>query len=321
MPTLLTQPDLVITINLLTIAAGLALAGFMLYFAAVSVTEHEPRATRRALLVGVPLLVLYVGVGAAGLAYQTAAGGVLLGVTILAALTLLLPIGNRLAPEDDTPLGRIDERDIIFSRNLLQEGSERYDAYYQRRPEKKALDDNFRARPGLLSGGALYYDPFTVAAAEASFKTVGAFHAILDDEDQNGPPVPVDPGKMAHYLKQWAKKLGAVSAGITELKSYHLYNTIGRGERYGQAVTLDHNFAIALTVEMDKTLLDQAPHGPTVMESAQQYLNAGAIAVQLAEFLRHLGYSARAHIDGSYRVVCPLVARDAGLGEIGRMGF
>ena len=37
--------------------------------------------------------------------------------------------------------------------------------------------------------------------------------------------------------------------------------------------------------------------------------------------IRSLGYPARAHIDANYRVVCPLVARDAGLGEIGRMGL
>ncbi|HRW63323.1 MAG TPA: 4Fe-4S dicluster domain-containing protein, partial [Bacteroidales bacterium] len=32
-------------------------------------------------------------------------------------------------------------------------------------------------------------------------------------------------------------------------------------------------------------------------------------------------YSAKAHIDGNYELICPLVARDAGLGEIGRMGL
>lgn len=57
------------------------------------------------------------------------------------------------------------------------------------------------------------------------------------------------------------------------------------------------------------------------MESARQYLNAGVIAVNLAELVRRLGYRARAHIDGNYRVICPLVARDAGLGELGRMGL
>jgi reductive dehalogenase len=58
-----------------------------------------------------------------------------------------------------------------------------------------------------------------------------------------------------------------------------------------------------------------------VMESYQQYLATGAIAIQIANLIRNLGYSARAHMDGNYRVVCPLVARDAGLGEIGRMGL
>ena len=43
--------------------------------------------------------------------------------------------------------------------------------------------------------------------------------------------------------------------------------------------------------------------------------------MQIATFIRKLGYEARAHIDGDYRVVCPLVARDAGLGDIGRMGL
>jgi ferredoxin len=209
----------------------------------------------------------------------------------------------------------------MFSRMLLQEGSERFDAYYLDKPEKRKLDDSFRKRPGLMRKGALYYDPFTVAAADASFKTVAAFHALLDEEELHDSPIPVNPAKMSEFIKRWASKLGALSSGITELQDYHLYSTIGRGERYGQTVELNHTHAIALTVEMDKTLLDHAPFGPTIMESSQQYLQSGAIAVQLAEYIRHLGYSARAHIDGSYRVICPLVARDAGLGEIGRMGL
>jgi reductive dehalogenase len=105
------------------------------------------------------------------------------------------------------------------------------------------------------------------------------------------------------------------------LKDYHVYSNIGRGEPYGAPVELKHKYALALTVEMDKTMLDSAPYGPTVMESAQQYVSAGVIAVQMAEFIHNLGYPARAHIDGNYRVICPLVARDAGLGEIGRMGL
>jgi ferredoxin len=266
-------------------------------------------------------MVLYGAIGIVGLATQTALGGIFLLLTVVGLVIVLLPIGRKLPGEDDIPNGRIDERDSMFSRNELQPGSERFEAYYHRRPEKKLLDDNFRKRPGLMGQGALYYDPYSAVATEASFKTVAAFHALLDEERSPKKQEAVDPAKMAVFLKQWAKKLGALSVGITELKPHHLYTIIGRGDRYGQLVELDHRFALALTVEMDKTMVDRAPHGPTAMESAQQYLNSGAIAVQLAEFIRHLGYSARAHIDGSYRVVCPLVARDAGLGEIGRMGL
>jgi ferredoxin len=300
---------------------GAVLAGCLLYFAAVSVQENEPRAARRAFIAAVLVVALYGVIGVTGLVYQAAVGGILLLPTIAIFVILLLPIGKRLPVEEDTPTGRIDERDIMFSRNLLREGTERFAAYYRRNPEKKPLDDKFRTRPGLLSERALYYDPFSAAAADASFKSVACFHAILDEEVVTEKQEAVDPLKMARFLKQWALKLGAVSVGIAELKPYHLYSTIGRGEHYGRPVSLDHQFALALTVEMEKVFLDRAPRGPTVMESAQQYLNSGAIAVQLAEFIRALGYPARAHIDGSYRVVCPLVGRDAGLGEIGRMGL
>ena len=230
-------------------------------------------------------------------------------------------LGGLKSLENDIPKARIDERDIMFSRNLLQPGTDRYDDYYRSNPDKKELDEKFREKPGLGKPGASFFDPISSAATEASFKTVAALHTLIDRQPEKNEPVRIQASEMAKFLKKWAKKLGAVSAGITELKDYHKYSVIGRGERYGEPVDLEHKYALALTVEMDKTMIDHAPFGPTAMESAQQYVNAGNIAVQLAEFIKELGYPARAHIDGNYRVVCPLVARDAGLGEIGRMGL
>ena len=306
---------------LISMATGFAIFLFMLYFAIVSRQEEEPQASRRAIGLSFLLAIPYLAVGLIDFGLQTGLSLILLILTALVLVILWLPIGNKFVPENDTPQKRIDERDIMFSRLHLPEGSERFTEYYERRPEKKTLDDKFRSRPGLMQKGALYYDPVTPAAARASFKTVSTFHAILDQETLPAPPQQFDPTPMTHFIKQWTKKLGAVSVGITKLQDYHLYSTIGRGDRYGETVELSHKYAIALTVEMDKILLDRAPYGPIVMESAQQYLNSGAIAVQIAEFIRQLGYSTRAHIDGSYRVVCPLVARDAGLGEVGRMGL
>lgn len=305
----------------ISLAVGAVVLLSMLVFALVSWQEEEPYATKRAVLMAGVLPLPYLAAAMMDLWWPTAVSPTLITLTALAIIIPLLPIGNNPPADNDTPTTRIDERDIMFSRNLLVDGSKRFADYYARRPEKRPLDDNFRKRPGLATKGARYYTPITASAAHASFKAVAAFHPTLDDEQLPDSPQPVDATEITQFIKEWTKKLGAVSVGITKLQDYHLYSTVGRGDKYGQPVTLEHQFGIAFTVEMDKLLLDRAPHGPTMMESAQQYLNSGAIAVQIAEFIRHLGYAARAHIDGSYRVVCPLVARDAGLGEIGRMGL
>ena len=126
---------------------------------------------------------------------------------------------------------------------------------------------------------------------------------------------------MTRFLKEWLSSLGAITVGVAPMQEYHWYTHAGRDEDYGQPIETRHAFGVAFTVEMDKQRVDRAPFGPTAMESAQQYLNAGGMAVQVAAFVRGLGYPARAHIDGRYRVICPLVARDAGLGELGRMGL
>jgi reductive dehalogenase len=82
-----------------------------------------------------------------------------------------------------------------------------------------------------------------------------------------------------------------------------------------------HTHAIAITVEMDHRMMLSAPKGSSVMESSEQYLRSGILALKLAAWIRELGYEATAHIDGNYEVICPLVAVDAGLGTIGRMGL
>ena len=112
------------------------------------------------------------------------------------------------------------------------------------------------------------------------------------------------------------------TSGVTELRPYHVYTHVGRGSgAWGEPIELDHRWAIAFTVEMDHAAMRHAPEAPVVAESARQYVESARIAVQLAAVIRALGYPARAHIDGNYRVIAPLVARDAGLGEIGRMGL
>ena len=115
---------------------------------------------------------------------------------------------------------------------------------------------------------------------------------------------------------------GAAEVGFTTLKPAYIYSHVGRGPgEYGGLIDLDHQYAIAFTVEMDHQIMQSAPQSAGMMETAHQYVEAGKIAVQLAAAIRALGYPARAHMDGNYRVICPPVARDAGLGEIGRISL
>ncbi len=243
-------------------------------------------------------------------------------ISLLFVITiiLLIPFRNKKHIPAGKVTSRFDERNIMFSRNELIAGSERFHEYYQRNPDKKLLDDKFREKPGLLSAKATKYHTFKFASAEANFMTVDAFvpykYLPVDKPKQQ-----IDAQELSEYVKNWLKQIGAVSVGITELKDYHLYSIKGRGDEYGNKIKNNHPFAIAFTVEMDKAMLDRAPEAETIMESSQQYLRAGNMAVQLSMFIRNLGYDALPHFDGNYQVICPVVARDAGLGELGRMGL
>ena len=246
---------------------------------------------------------------------------VLVGLIILAAaLLFLLPIG-RVERDREEPKTRIDERDIMFARARLEPGTANYEAYYALHPEKKAGDDRTRALPGLLSATSREANGFVFGATEATFSFIARLHEAVD-----GPvasePVAFEAGPGTDHIKGLVQYWGARDVGITELRPYHVYSHIGRGMGdYGAPIRLEHRYAIAFTVEMDQKLVGTAPAAPTILESARQYARAAAIAVQLGNLIRSMGYPALAHIDGNYRVVAPLVARDAGLGEIGRMGL
>lgn len=305
--------------TLLTTAGLLTLLGFGA-FARVSYREGERRATLVALALGLtgafPLLLATL----LPITIQTwvLAGLLLLALCVIAAW--FLPIGSRVA-DGGSPSRRIDERDILFARARLEPGSQQFETYYAMRPENRESDDRTRSLPGLLSPNAPAAEPVAFGSADASFAITEALREEVDGPvtpDRNERPA----AEMAVTLKDLARRFGACDAGVTELQPYHVYSHVGRGTGvWGQPVKLDHRWAVAFTVEMDHETMRMAPAAPVVAESARQYVESAKIAIQLAALIRSLGYPARAHIDGNYRVIAPLVARDAGLGEIGRMGI
>ncbi len=289
-------------------------------FSGISLSEGELRAAGRSLGVavgGAALLMLSTLLPQGG---ETILLGVFAGVGLLAVVAFFLPIG-RLEIGNDTPQSRYDERDIMFSRARLKPGSAEYQTYYAMRPENKSVDDRTRSKPGLLSMEAKLTNPYLFASSRGSFTLTEALREAVD-----GPIADVrrelSPKDMTRYLKELALFYGACRVGVAELRPYHVYSHIGRGTGvYGAPVPLEHRYALVFTVEMDFRMLGTSPNPQITMETAKQYVEAARVAVQLAATIRELGYAARAHIDGNYRLIAPLVARDAGLGEIGRMGI
>ena len=308
------------TPHLLSFIIGITIFLVFSAVALISYIEKEKHAALRAIFFAPIFSVPYLLIAFIRFPFSDELSWILASATILFAIVILLPIDFQKGLKFNKPDKRIDERDVMFSRNELVEGTEKFEEYYKRNPDKKILDDKFRRAKGLLMPGSAKYDPYMFASANATFDTIEAIKNKVDGEIAE-EKIEVEPNKISKYIKNWAAHLGAVDCGITKVEDYHLYSYAGRGERYGNEIVKQHKYAVAFIVEMDFEMVKRSPAAPIVMESSKQYLQSGIIAVQVAEFIRRLGYKARAHIDGNYHVVCPLVARDAVLGEIGRMGL
>ena len=298
----------------LTVLVGLAA------FGVISIRERERRAAVVAFLLAIFGSVPFFAGAALPAQVRTGFLAVLAGTVVVGLILWFAPVGI-VKIGNGRPSRRVDERDIMFSRARLQPGSREFEAYYAMRPENREPDDATRELPGLLSHNAAKAEPVAFATAKASFEMT---HALRDEVD--GPVARHRDDRPASSLteivKRLAMHLGARDVGITELRPHHVYTHVGRGSgKWGDEIPVDHRYAIAFTVEMDFHAMRRAPEAPVVAESARQYVESAKVAIQIASMIRRLGYPARAHIDGNYRVIAPLVAKDAGIGEIGRMGI
>lgn len=289
-------------------------------FALVSLKEGEKRAAKKsAIFFFIALFVLIVSDFFPQQVFILVSGAVFF-LLLLFLLSFFLPVG-KIQLRRELPSSRIDERDIPFSRIRLVSGTEEYKSYYEMRPKNQRIDDRMRQMPGLLSQDAKFANAIGFRAADSSFDFIETFRTEVEHDGRNGQKHP-PASDYTEAVKRVAGYYGAHSVGIAELADYHIYSNIGRGTgKYGDPIRLDHRYAVAFTVKMDHRLIRSAPQTPVVMESGKKYVAAATIAMQLALFISKMGYSSRAHIDGNYRVIAPLVARDAGLGEIGRMGL
>jgi reductive dehalogenase len=333
-------------LSVLTFVAGLALVALGLVglsFLISSIWEGEERAARFAALQFAAMLILVVaffsllragffetGVGIAALVGGIAAGAV-------AGFLLLRSSGaNPKALEGTRGLivgavKRWDEREIVFARNrALQPGSAEYREFYSEHPEWEESDAKRREKGGPLGAMGMIDHPHE-GPNRAALLASGLLAMQLATPEKvklqpRGPDLDLGPEEATERVKGYARHVGADLVGITELDPRWTYSHRGMvlamgGEEWGQEIRVGHRYAIVFAQEMSRDMIGPAPHTSSAVESMHRYVDGAVIANQVAGYVANLGYSATANHLSHYDCVLVPLAVDAGMGEIGRLGY
>jgi len=327
---------------------GLAVQAFIgLSFFISSVWEKERRATICAAVqftAMTALLIIFLLLVGRGF-FQTAPGMVLLITGYIMVVLAAIFMVSRTAPNQRAVQGtsgyicgkvnRFDERMQVFARNrALPPGSEQYNQFYTEHPELEKYDAERREKGGPLGKIGLidrpYEDP-NVAATLASLSIPFNLSApeIVKPHSHpllNGKTIHLSPEEATTRVKGYATNIGADLVGIAEINPLWIYSH--RGEifhenwaEWGSEIPADHKYAVVVAEEMSLDMIGPAPHTPAVMESMKNYAKGAYISTQLAAFIANLGNDATANHLRHYTAILPPLAVDAGLGEVGRLGY
>ena len=135
----------------------------------------------------------------------------------------------------------------------------------------------------------------------------------------NKAPLPDDPELMSRHVKETVYFLRADLVGICELPTYAVYS---HSMETGEPIELNHKYAIAIVIDQDWKAADTTVGNDWISNSMSflAYSTSGFIACILADYIRRLGYPARAHHARNYQVVVPPILLWAGIGEMCRIG-
>ena len=169
----------------------------------------------------------------------------------------------------------------------------------------------------LVKESARFVAKYPLSAALASItKNLGCL--------SDGPvsvrraPLSDDPAVVSRHIKETAYFLRADLVGICGLPPYAVFTH----SRKGEPIELDHKYAIALLVDQDYKTSSASTGSDWISSSMsfRSYSASGFIACILADYIRRLGYPARAHFSMNYQVAVPPILLWAGLGEMSRIG-
>jgi len=217
---------------------------------------------------------------------------------------------------------RFDERDSVFAREEIFPGMKEYDSYYASHPELKEIDDKIRSLPGFGSNIPPEDKGMILSPIKMMYK-IGSPDSV--DGKPSDQIIKMSPEKAVLKIKAYAKLLGADLTGVSKMKEEFIYSHRGRikypDEKWGDEISNSHEFAISMGFGMDVDLIKTSPAHAESIGTMTAYLRSAVTSVILAEYIRSLGYPARAHHFRNYQVMLVPLAIEAGLGELGRCGF
>lgn len=132
-------------------------------------------------------------------------------------------------------------------------------------------------------------------------------------------PLPEDPRAVSQHIKRLGYFLRADIVGICRLPQYAVYTH----DLAGNPVELDHDYAIVILVDQDYDTMCGST-GDDWISGSQSFVGYSSSAFAsciMADYIRRLGYPARAHHVFSYQVLVVPLLLLAGIGEMCRAGI
>lgn len=159
-------------------------------------------------------------------------------------------------------------------------------------------------------------EPVNASLRDMTFR----FKDMVDGEIASSKaPLPQDPAVLSRHIKSLGYFYRADVVGISELPQWAVYSH----DEDGKPVALNHKFAIVVLIDQDYRTTSGSTGHDWISRSPpfRSYVNSALITCMMADYIRKLGYSARAHHLSNDLVVIPPLLLLAGIGEVSRPGI
>lgn len=229
------------------------------------------------------------------------------------------------------PAERYDARDHVFGRIAMKKGGPDYEDYYRRHPEKLAIDEGNRDRAHKSGLKLVAKDPVNERLAISGFSRGWIMSrpeylehkAKMVVQPVGRAPVEQlypDPHQMTRKIKALGLHLGAGKVRIAKLDQRWVYSH-KTAPAYGEPYHLDYKYAICLAMPQSPYFMDNHTGLSENWEVGWTYSYASFISYAMADYVRALGWEARAvpTLNTPY-LVTPLFV-DCGIGEDARCGY